>query len=510
MTAIIGMTDLALGETQSMQVKDYLQTARDSADLLLRLLNDLLDFSKLESGRFVLDSVSFSLRETLAEVTKALTARARERGLRLASHVEADAPDDVVGDPIRLAQVLMNLLGNAIKFTPEGGVTVDVRLAWRRNGQVGIAFAVSDTGIGIAPEAQQRIFSPFVQADSSSTRQFGGTGLGLTIAAELVSMMAGRLEVESEPGKGSTFHFTAVFGLAPALAATATRVLVAPDVSGPVRPLELLLAEDTPANQKVVAAILKKRGHAVTVACNGIEALELFPTRPFDVVIMDVQMPSMDGLQATSEIRQREISGERLPIIAMTAHAMARDRDRCLAAGADAYIAKPVDAVRLVELVEGLARRAAGPSAGSQPPTDLSHGPAPLTDGPPEGQRAEREMRGKGLVDWSGALGRLGGDRELLDKLIEFFFEDSPSLMSDIREGLAAANPRQVERAAHSLKGLAANFGPGPVVETARGIEELARVARLTEAGAGVAALTDHLEHLCAALALYQAGKHRG
>jgi two-component system sensor histidine kinase/response regulator len=518
MNAIIGMTHLALDETLSPVVRDYLETSAAAANNLLQLLNEILDFSRIEAGKFSLDVSSFSLSTLLRECTKTMAVRAYSKGLELAYEVRSELPDLLEGDSQRLRQILFNLIGNAIKFTPNGEVLLLVREESRADDQITLLFEVSDTGIGISPEDQERIFAPFAQADTSTTREYGGTGLGLAISSDLVRMMGGRLWVQSVPGKGSVFSFTAQFnflksvcpesavqgqeslqelpvliiddnhtsarilesmlkkhGLKPQVALdhqSAMRLLsealgrgkafpvvildamllganglplsqtitAQPQLAGSIvcmlssvdrqtyaerfapcqfaaylqkpvsesdvlsavrealgslapqnlelvaspthtapsssRTLRVLLAEDTLANQKLVRAILEKRGHAVGVVHNGSEALEVLKQRDYDVILMDVQMPVMDGLQAAAAIRGlSKLSQAQIPIIAMTAHTMPGDKERCLAAGMDAYLSKPINSQKLIDMLEfamqiGEKRTLAGPS---DPKTLLSH-----------------------------------------------------------------------------------------------------------------------------------------
>jgi signal transduction histidine kinase/ActR/RegA family two-component response regulator len=363
MNAILGMTDLALSEELHPVVRDYLETARESAEVLLELLNEILDLSRIEAGRFELESTPFSLRKIIEQVIKALTVRAQEKGLRLVEEVAPAVPDRLVGDSLRLRQVLTNLIGNGIKFTQHGQVVVAVAMDSRQADEVRLRFSVADTGIGISPEEQQRIFAPFTQADASTTRHYGGSGLGLAITQSLVELMQGRIWVQSTPGHGSTFLFTAQLKVQPAASLDAEK----PDSDGqplrpppappaiPLRPLRILLAEDTPANQKLVAKILAKRGHVVQTATNGQQAVELLQQHHFDLILMDVQMPIMDGFQATAAIRPLDAPKCHVPIIAMTAHALKGDQERCLAAGMDAYISKPINSRELIDLVERMA-----------------------------------------------------------------------------------------------------------------------------------------------------------
>jgi signal transduction histidine kinase/ligand-binding sensor domain-containing protein/CheY-like chemotaxis protein len=364
MNGIIGMTELTLGTDLTAQQRDDLMTVRTSADSLLTIINDILDFSKIEAGKLELDPVDFDLRECLAATIKAQALRAHQKGLRLACRVQADVPDALVGDPGRLRQILINLVGNAIKFTDRGEVVIDVSLvrsepqaaADPQGTDLELHLAVTDTGIGISAEKQRSIFEAFSQADNSITRQYGGTGLGLTISSRLVGLMGGQLSVESVIGQGSTFSFTT--RLRHQSTSSKSRALVT--LPGPIaraadRPLRVLLAEDNPVNQVLAIRLLEKRGHSVAVAGNGREALDATEQRVFDVVLMDMEMPEMSGLEATAAIRRREQrTGGHVPIIAMTAHAMMGDRERCLAVGMDAYVSKPVRADELYAALENL------------------------------------------------------------------------------------------------------------------------------------------------------------
>ena len=347
---IMGMTQLALDTELSPEQTTYLRTVSGSADSLLEIVNDILDFSKIESHKLELDIAEFDPLQCIQEAMRQLAIRAREKGLEITSHVVSGLPKRLLGDAHRLRQVLAQVVGNAIKFTAAGEVALRVEAEAGPADQVRLHFQVRDTGIGISHEKRETIFAPFYQADGSSTRKHGGTGLGLTIASRLVQMMDGRLWVESELGAGSTFHFTADFGAAAApseLAGDGAAVIRVQEQAaahaGTPRVLRILVVEDNPVNRKVAVGILQKRGHRVETAENGLEALRALETGPFDVVLMDIQMPEMDGLQATMAIREMErASGAHLPIVAMTAHAMKGDREICLAAGMDAYLTKPI------------------------------------------------------------------------------------------------------------------------------------------------------------------------
>ncbi len=360
MNAILGMTELVLDTELSGEQRECLETVRAAGDWLLTLINDILDFSKLEAGKGALDPIEFPLRAMLDETRRILAPRAQAKGLELTCAVDPAVPDAVVGDPGRLRQVLVNLISNGIKFAERGGVRIGVDCCPAGAEDVELHVRVHDTGIGIPADQHAAIFNPFEQADSSATRKYGGTGLGLAIAKQLVAMMGGALEVESEIGRGSTFHFTARLRRA----ATASpggwrRGATAVGGAGRARlgdrVLRLLLVEDNPVNQRLAVRLLEKHGHRVAVAGNGREALTALAAEPFDVVLMDVQMPEMDGLEATVAIRRLETEGclaqPRVPIVAMTAHALSGDRERCLAAGMDDYVSKPIQAAALLDAI---------------------------------------------------------------------------------------------------------------------------------------------------------------
>jgi two-component system CheB/CheR fusion protein len=326
-----------------------------SADSLLSLLNDVLDFSKIDAGKMELNPVPFSLRQCVSDAGRSLWAQARKRSLDFSTTVDPDVPDTLEGDPLRLRQVLMNLLGNAIKFTASGSVHLRVERTntWPPE-KICLHFSVTDTGIGIAPEKLRIIFEPFRQADGSTTRQFGGTGLGLAISNKLVKQMNGRLWVESVPGKGSTFHFTTLLNLSlKARVFEASAIKIDPEKDA--RALSILLVEDNPVNQKLASTLLRKQGHRVETAENGREAVARTGLERFDLILMDVQMPEMDGMDATAAIRAREQeSGGHVPIFAMTAHAMTGDRERCLSAGMDGYLSKPIHMQELIKVLSAV------------------------------------------------------------------------------------------------------------------------------------------------------------
>jgi CheY-like chemotaxis protein len=344
------------------QQREYLGIVKSSSAHLLGLLNDVLDISKIEAGKVELELAPFRLRASLGQTIATQAQRARDKGLELLYQVLPEVPDALVGDFGRIRQVLLNLISNAVKFTEAGEVRVQVGLAGlaglnqRLDQDAELLLVVTDTGVGVPPEKVRDIFEPFSQADASTSRKYGGTGLGLAICRQLVQMMGGEMWVDSRPGVGSTFSFTLRVGLDfnPEAEAVPPPAAEAAPGPSPATGLKILLAEDNLVNQRLATIVLQRRGHQVTVAANGREALAALARDGFDLVLMDVEMPEMDGYDATRAIRQREAAGDgrRTPIIAMTAHAMAEDRARCLAAGMDDYLTKPIEPERLYALVE--------------------------------------------------------------------------------------------------------------------------------------------------------------
>jgi signal transduction histidine kinase/CheY-like chemotaxis protein/HPt (histidine-containing phosphotransfer) domain-containing protein len=605
MNAIIGMTDLALDTRLTIEQREYLELVRESAGHLLAIIDDILDFSKIESGKLEIEAVPFRLRAHLEGIMAELAVRAHSKGLELACRVMPDLPEDVVGDPGRLRQVIVNLVGNAIKFTETGEVVLQVDRRAREDGELVVHFAVRDTGIGIPKEALGKLFQAFSQVDSSTTRKYGGTGLGLAISSRLVGMMGGRISAESVEGKGSTFHFIVRLGVAPAGApeeAPATgrlrglRILAADGnetqrnilldvlrrwgaeavaassgakalelleearlqarpfslaivdrrlldadaalagslpglvpraivmvfstersedltrlgalglhsyVMKPIRradlldailralapaaaaedgaeagagtlgraarSLRLLLAEDNLINRKLTRLLLEKRGHEVTAVENGEQAVARLEREPYDLVLMDIEMPVMDGVQAAREIRKLEKTlGRRIPIIAMTAHALKGDRERYLGAGMDGYVSKPLLAQDLFAAVESLAR----PVDGGAP----LRARQPQATAPPEPAAGVELLRRQPPVfDRKGALARAGGNEELLRELIDLFLDECPRMMADIRGALDDREPEQLEKAVHALKGAASTLGAVSACEALVRLETIGR-----------------------------------
>ncbi|WP_162136275.1 hybrid sensor histidine kinase/response regulator [Zavarzinella formosa] len=621
MNGILGMTELTLNTDLTREQRENLGMVKTSADSLLHVINDILDFSKIEAGRLELDPIPFSLRDNLGATVKTLGLRAHEKGLELICHIGANVPDGLIGDALRLRQAVTNLIGNAIKFSRRGEVAVRVESERESAETVELRFTVRDTGIGIPADKQQVIFEAFTQADASTTRSYGGTGLGLAITSQLVSLMVGRVWVESEVGKGSAFHFTVrlkklsgpapkpldgrvdlerlpvlvvddnatnramleellanwrmcpvavsngisavaamkravaegnpfplvlldafmpeVDGFAiaeqikhdPELAGATIMMLSSADRSGdafrcrelgvacylrkPITQAELfdailtamgaapleeneapitavagatkghqslriLLAEDNEVNQVLAVQTLRKRGHTIVVVGDGREALAALGRETIDLVLMDIQMPVMDGFAATAAIREREKStGGRIPIVALTAHAMKGDRERCLAAGMDAYVTKPLRADELFAAIAKLI-------------PDASEAKVPATVCIP----IAIERPAEAVFDPARLLARVEGDGELLRKMISLFSAQARKLLPEIRHAGERHDAKILERFAHKLKGSMGSFGDDRATEAARRLELMGRAGEFSQFGKAV----DELDHEVARL----------
>ncbi|HET6572080.1 MAG TPA: ATP-binding protein [Fimbriiglobus sp.] len=476
LNGILGLTELTLDTDLRPEQREHLELVRSSADALLVILNDLLDLSKIEAGKLDLEHAPFALRKLLDDALLPFAVQARGKGLSLTCRIEPDVPDALLGDANRLRQVLVNLVGNAVKFTAAGGVTVECRMtndgmtnaewvsvpSFRHSDFVILSFSVQDTGIGIPPEYQARIFRAFEQADNSTTRRYGGTGLGLTIVGRLTAMMGGKISVRSTPGKGSTFEFTVRVGrgaAGPAADRPAPAVLAEP------RSLRILLAEDNEVNQVLARRLLERRGHAVTVVGNGRQALDALDRGGFDVALLDVQMPELDGLTVAAKLRERERgTGRRLPLLALTAYSMQGDRERCLAAGMDGYLSKPIRAAELFAVLERIAVPVVAPSAPS-------------------------------LLDPGTIRAACGGDPALLDEIVQLYRGRWATLLANVRTAVAGRDPAALAHAAHTCKGVVATFSAAAAT-VARELEHLGRSGELDGADALCDQLTELLQRL--------------
>jgi TMAO reductase system sensor TorS len=468
MNGVLGMAHMLLGTTLNPQQLTYVTTVRDSGQALLTILNDILDFSKMEAGKLELQDEDFDLPSLVGNVTGLLAFRAREKGLDLDSAIDPEVPTALRADPGRLRQVLLNLLGNAIKFTDRGRVHVGVMHQGVADDRVRLRFEVSDTGAGIPMEAQGRLFQEFSQVDQQSTRRAGGTGLGLAISKRIVTAMGGAIGVTSAPGRGSTFWLTV--SLAPALGEV-RRDAPAAEVS--VAPLEILVAEDNLVNQQVARGLLQRRGHHVNIVGNGRAAVEAVKAHHYDVVLMDVHMPEMDGIEATREIRRLPGESGRVPIIALSASAMKDETELCLEAGMIGHLPKPIDPVALAATLSRFAPPSDGAVQAAAAPSMVDGADSSDTANAVDGDVDESYV--VMLLDSLGA-GKVG---ELVREL--------PGHAQPHRERLvqsrASGDAAQMAAAAHALTGMAANLGLTGPAEVSAAIEEGCRSGRAKEVG---------------------------
>ncbi len=497
LNVILGMADMALRPDSREHIEHVraLEMIREAGISLRAILGDLLDLSRVEAGRLELDVAPFSLRRTLALVLDGHGVAARRNDVVLALDIAGDVPDGLLGDAGRLGQVLGNLVSNAVKFTPAGRVEVSVRRVGRSTASAEakprLFFAVRDTGIGIEPEKCRTIFQSFRQADASINRRYGGTGLGLAICRRLVGLMGGRIRLKSEPGAGSEFSFSLPFAPAdpdwvPEVPTAAPMPQARSDE--PASSLDILLAEDSDLSAEMIQAFLLPRGHRVIRAGNGEEALRILALRRFDLVLMDIQMPGMDGLTAMRAIRDGSVPGvdPAIPIVALTAYGDVRDRDRILASGASEYLAKPVN---LDRLLTALARVA-------------SEGPSPAPESP--GTGAELVVAGEAPPFDAGreeALENIGGDTALYDRLASIYLRDVPVDVTRLRRALADGDVPTVALVAHSLKGNSGVIGATTAAGLARELEMAGRAGRVDELAGLAEPLFVELDRVLAGLA---------
>lgn len=462
---IIGMIELTLDTSLAPDQREQLSMARSATESLRAIVDDVLDFSKLEAGKLRLDAAPFSVRDTLSQAVQTMAERAKRKGLRVCVDLQDSVPDRLIGDSGRLGQVLLNLISNAVKFTDRGEVRISVDAQRIGPRQQKLHFVVADTGPGIPANQQENIFQAFEQVDHSITRRFGGTGLGLAICARLVRMMGGEIWVESQFGAGSRFHFHVALEDDPVSSNAAhetqdsTRVAEPLAAVPPELAVRVLLVEDEDVSREVAVRVLSRRGHAVTSASNGRQALALWEATSsvFDVIVTDISMPEMSGLELTRAVRQREgSSGKRIPIIAMTANAMKGEAERCIAEGMDGYIPKPIQRQEFLKLIEQSCKQSPpAPEAAPAPPA-----------GPP-------------ACDLKELLAAYDNETSFVVRLINMFFAVYQEELPKLREGVAAQDAREVARAAHRVKGSVGNLKGKTLQAVAKTLEMSARAGEV-------------------------------
>ncbi len=475
MNAIIGMSELLLDTPLNEQQQQHLRIVRDSAESLLLIINDVLDFSKAEAGKVILQPAPFDSHDVVRDAVASLQVEARRKSLELCAEIHEDTPRYLEGDAVRLRQVLLNLLGNAIKFTPaDGKVTLSLQTEDLTDSDARLRFSVRDTGIGIPAEKQSLIFEAFEQADTSTTRQYGGTGLGLAISSRLVAMMGGTIDLQSEVGKGSTFSFAATFPRSTAAAVQAESDQQGVDAALS-RPLSVLLAEDSRTNQLLASTILARSGHSVEIAENGSDAVAMRQAGEFDAILMDVQMPVMDGIEATRVIREweQEHGAPRIPIIALTAHVMDENQQRCRDAGMDAYLSKPL---RSHELQAELARASGQSVPHSSETAAENQEEAPGSPAPAKPAGAD------GIIDWQHARKATLDDPDLLQTVTDAVLEELPGLLPQLQAAVAGKDAARVHRLAHTVKGALRTYGPKALISDCERLEVMGREQNLVGA----------------------------
>jgi signal transduction histidine kinase/ligand-binding sensor domain-containing protein/DNA-binding response OmpR family regulator len=479
LNAVIGLSGLMLDSQQTPSQRSYTDTVHRSASSLLAVLNDILDYSEIETGRLDLETLDFDLRSTLRSACEILAGQADEKGLQFTLEIADDVPSLLEGDSGRLQQIVINLVDNAIKFTEKGQVSVRVSLVAEDDSSAVIRCEVEDTGIGISAEKRSAVFEAFTQADGSITRSHYGTGLGLSIASRLCEMLGGRIELKSEVGKGSSFWFTARFAKQPPdhEPALIEDVITSLDETAKRggRPARILMAEDNPVNQRVAAGILERMGCRADVVGNGLEALKALETVPYDLVLMDVQMPAMDGIEATRQIRSpySTVRNPKVPIIAITAHASQEVREKCIAAGMDDFVVKPIQPG---ELAKAMARWIT-PARSDK--IDL---------------RREEIRKLNVVFDRSEVLERLGGDEALLEEISNVFFSDVPGQILRLEKAIDLGDTSLLAHQAHTLKGASGSFGAYKLQAAALAIEEAATVERTSKLRKRLLTIKDEFE----------------
>ncbi len=485
MNGVIGMTDLALDTELSPAQREYLLTVKQSARSLMDIINGILDFSTIDAHLLELESAPFDTRREISETMVPLADVARQSGLILEWQIAAAVPQTLVGDARRLDQVLTNLVGNAIKFTQQGKVTVDVKVATMAAQHACLHVAVSDTGVGIPENWRTQIFAAFSQEDASSSRRYGGTGIGLTIAAELVRLMGGEIWVESAVGVGSTFHFTVRLERS-----DQTDEIEADSPHQDLPSLRVFLGEDSVVDQRLATRYLERQGHVVEAVADGQALLSAAAEQRFDLILIALRLPIVDAFQVTETIRTMEVkSGGRVPIIAMTPQATTGDCERCLQAGMDACVTKPIDPVELIATINAfLSQPVNSQSANVSDTAPADTAPADAPKSTPS-QTASltcepggEPIAGRAVFDHAATMARLGGNIPLLRELAEIFFDSCPRLLSDVRQAIKLQDARLLEKSAHGLKGSLMNFSAERAAHAAQQLEAIGNRHDLAEA----------------------------
>jgi len=495
MNGVLGMTELLQRTELSPKQQRFVHTVHRSGESLLSIIDDILDFSKIEAGKLVLEHIPFDLRQMIDDVVALFANGIERKAIEFTCRIAADVPQHVRGDPVRLRQILTNLLNNATKFTERGEISVDV--SYPAAGQ--LRLEVSDTGIGMAPDAAAAVFQPFRQADSTTSRKYGGTGLGLAIIKQLVEMMGGNIVLHSVAGQGSSF---AVGTVAPEDAPLALSALPAPPDTGAAgqAPLRMLLVEDNAINQEIALAMLEDSGYDPTPADNGRRALALWERYPFDVILMDCQMPEMDGFEATRRVRRMEAQQgrDRTPIIALTANAILGDRELCLDAGMDDYLAKPYTRAALLAVLARWRPASAAPKAAEAPAAQT---PAVTAQAVQQAPAEPAALLDAAALQNLRAM-RRPGRPDVLGRIIDLFYSDAPRLLGQLEVAAEASDTAALQLAAHTLKSSCANVGALGLSATCREIEQYARGNDVASALQHIRGIQQELDRVLAALAI--------
>jgi CheY-like chemotaxis protein len=448
MNAILGMTEMTLLTDLNSEQLDYLQTVKSAGENLLHIINDILDFSKIEAKQLKLENIDFDLEYLIMSTVKMLNVNAKNKGLKLVAKIEKNVPNILKGDQVRIRQIIINLIGNAIKFTEKGDIVLSVSLLESAddnpNDKYKLVFSVKDNGIGMTKEQQSKIFESFSQADSSTTRKYGGTGLGLSICKQLSELMGGGIKVDSEPEKGSVFSFTVVFEKGDPKKIEQMQKEKSIDVKD-INPLKILLAEDNKMNIKLALTFLERAKHKVTVANNGLEALDELKNANFDIILMDVEMPQMDGLEAASLIRAGKCGENKknIPIIAMTAHSLPEYREKVLKSGMNDFVTKPIDLALLNRILAKILPNSSNQSEQKQAIVDNSQ------------KTINKIIR----FNKEKAIDKLGDDIDLFKEFCQMFVDEIPEITEQLKNVVNKKDSEEIRKKAHYLKGSAAMIG---------------------------------------------------